>query len=248
MSPPSNNTGIPMYKNRLQEFAQKSGIQLPVYRTINEGFHHAPKYRTTVLIDGLSYTSPSVFPAIKASEQGAAKVALDNIIKNKRDDGHSLITQYPTMCKSILNEYAVKMSMEFPKYTTNQSNEKCPVFSSSLVFGGKSCTGEVAKSKKEAEQLAARKAIQLLLGSGSRNLLNEIITSKAKLCAMLPKVKDVGPSQSIVLTGVQPENSSQCPSVASPSAVNFNCGEKRKLENNNSAGKKLCQRQPQASR
>ena len=40
-----------------------------------------------------------------------------------------------------------------------------PVFDSSFVLGGKSYTGQVGRSKKEAEQLVARLAIQSLLGT-----------------------------------------------------------------------------------
>lgn len=56
------------------------------------------------------------------------------------------------------------MNLTPPLYTTPPSENPQPVFVSSLVFDGKNYTGEVAKSKKVAEQLAARSAIQSLLG------------------------------------------------------------------------------------
>ncbi|RZC77477.1 hypothetical protein C5167_001696 [Papaver somniferum] len=61
-------------------------------------------------------------------------------------------------CKSILNEYAVKMNLSKPVYTTTQL-ERVPFFISSLVFYGKTYTGPPASNKKDAERLAARKAI-----------------------------------------------------------------------------------------
>uniref|UniRef100_A0A803R8W1 DRBM domain-containing protein n=1 Tax=Cannabis sativa TaxID=3483 RepID=A0A803R8W1_CANSA len=41
-----------MHKNRLQEFTHKSYIPLPVYQTINEGYQHMPKFRSTVIVNG----------------------------------------------------------------------------------------------------------------------------------------------------------------------------------------------------
>ncbi|KAM3693899.1 hypothetical protein ACJW31_07G019500 [Castanea mollissima] len=132
-----------MHKNRLQEYTQRLGIQMPIYQTRNEGMQHAPKFRSTV--------------------------------------------------ESILNEFAVKMNLEKPTYNTVKLEQAgfLPVFMSTLVFNGLYHTGELGRSKKEAEQLAARAAIIFLLGnSGSGIVLSEIIKSKDKLYAALHKLKD----------------------------------------------------------
>lgn len=71
----------------------------------------------------------------------------------------------PILCKSILHEYATKMNMKIPKYHTANAEDLRQVFISSFVFGGQTYTGEVAKSKKVAEQLVARAAIRSLLGT-----------------------------------------------------------------------------------
>ncbi|KAF5942912.1 hypothetical protein HYC85_020554 [Camellia sinensis] len=69
-----------MYKNRLQEYTQKSSIPLPVYEAINEGgIPHEPRFRSTVRVDGASYTSHDVFSQRKAAEQDVARGALDGI-------------------------------------------------------------------------------------------------------------------------------------------------------------------------
>ncbi|CAL5349163.1 unnamed protein product [Camellia sinensis] len=69
-----------MYKNRLQEYTQKSSIPLPDYETINEeGVPHEPRFRSTVRVDGASYTSHDVFSQRKAAEQYVSRVALDGI-------------------------------------------------------------------------------------------------------------------------------------------------------------------------
>ncbi|KAJ1380297.1 Double-stranded RNA-binding domain, partial [Sesbania bispinosa] len=80
-------------KNRLQELAQKSSIALPLYQTINEGDQHAPKYRSTVFVDGVSYTSQLTFPQRKAAEQEVARLALESLPKKIRDEGHSLVSE-----------------------------------------------------------------------------------------------------------------------------------------------------------
>ncbi|KAB1222261.1 Double-stranded RNA-binding protein 4 [Morella rubra] len=153
-----------MHKNRLQEYAQRSAIPLPVYQTVNEGSQHAPQFRSTVLVDGASYTSPNTFSHRKAAEQDVAKIALANILQKIKEEGCPLILQDTVFCKSILNEFAVKMNLEMPTYSTIQPEGLLPTFISSLVFSGESYTGEAGRNKKEAEQLAARAVILSLLG------------------------------------------------------------------------------------
>ncbi|KAJ6309439.1 hypothetical protein OIU77_015236 [Salix suchowensis] len=94
-------------------------------------------------------------------------------------------------CKSILNEFAVKVNREKPTYNSVQLPGPLPVFTSTLVFDGVSYTGDTGRSKKEAEQLAARTVILSLLGnSWSTKTLYKIIQSKSKLHAALDRVKD----------------------------------------------------------
>ncbi|KAI9073580.1 hypothetical protein K1719_044484 [Acacia pycnantha] len=80
--------GIPehLYKNRLQEYAQASGMTLPSYETTNEGSAHAPKFWSTVLVGGNYYTSRNVFSVRKAAEQDAAKLAYEEIVSKIKDE------------------------------------------------------------------------------------------------------------------------------------------------------------------
>ncbi|WVY89531.1 hypothetical protein V8G54_035045 [Vigna mungo] len=167
-----------MYKNHLQEFTLRSGNEFPVYQTINEGVLHTPKFRSTVHVAGMSYTSKSTFPQKKAAEQDVARLALEAILEKTRKDGPSLISP---LCKSIMNEYATKLHIEGPSYNTVQQQQSgLPVFTSSLVFNGTSYTGDLAKTKKEAEQSAAQAAILSIMGdSRSGSKLIEIIKSKS---------------------------------------------------------------------
>ncbi|XP_024024283.1 double-stranded RNA-binding protein 1 [Morus notabilis] len=198
-----------MHKNRLQECTHKLNIPLPIYQTINEGFEHAPQFRATVLVDGAKYTSQKTFSTRKAAEQDVAELALKYISQKKPDDGFPrgfpdalpLIHKDTVFCKSILNEFATKMSMEMPTYNTIKPEGLLPVFNSSLVFNGASYTGGAGKNKKEAEQLAARTVILSLLGdSRMGRVLYDIITSKVKLYAALHKVSNLSTIPSMANT------------------------------------------------
>ncbi|KAI5684367.1 hypothetical protein M9H77_05595 [Catharanthus roseus] len=178
------------FKNKLQEYTQKAPTQLPVYQTVNEGTQHAPQFRCTVLVDGTYYKSPNTFPQRKGAEQDAARVALDDINQKIKDDGRPLICEDTTFCKSILNEYAVKIHVERPMYRTSQLEGHLPVFVSSVDFNGVSYSGGTGRNKKEAEQLAARAAILSALDSDPSQTISSIIKSKLKLYATLNKTKD----------------------------------------------------------
>nr|POF24872.1 hypothetical protein CFP56_26261 [Quercus suber] len=84
---------------------------------------------------------------------------------------HELIDKI--FCKSILNEFAIKMNQERPTYKIVKQEQEgfLPVFTSTLVFNGLYYTGEVGNS-------------------GSGTVLSEIIKSKDKLYAALHKLKD----------------------------------------------------------
>lgn len=68
------------------------------------------------------------------------------------------------LCKSILSEYTDKMNLSKPIYKTKLHVRSVPSSQSTLIFDGVVYTGEVSRTKKEAEQMAARAAILSLLG------------------------------------------------------------------------------------
>ncbi|KAJ0989108.1 hypothetical protein J5N97_007464 [Dioscorea zingiberensis] len=183
---PARNPEQFTHKNKLQEHAQKSAIPLPVYHTTCEGTQHAPRFRSVVVIDGVEFVSSGMFSNRKEAEQDVARVALEGIYSKTKQDGIHLIYHDKIFCKSILNEYATKVNLNRPIYTTVQSESLIPMFVSTLVFGGKSYTGGAGKNKKEAEQLAARAAIEFILSSSdTRTLMSQIIKSKSRLYATI---------------------------------------------------------------
>ncbi|KAI8020360.1 Double-stranded RNA-binding protein 4 [Camellia lanceoleosa] len=189
----SSTTNLPehlMYKNRLQEYTQRSAIDLPVYNTIKVEGQNPPRFRSTVLVNGAYYTSPCTFSNRKAAEQDVAKIALDGTAQRIKDEVCCLIPKDTVFCKSILNEYAVKPGV-------------ASSFVSSLIFNGVMYTGEAGRNKKEAEQLThgllsylfwvslLNLYLQVHYNSDPGTVIFEIIKSKFRLYAALHKVKDL---------------------------------------------------------
>ncbi|CDO98369.1 unnamed protein product [Coffea canephora] len=248
-SKPEHDYGV--YKNLLQEYAQKSGLPLPLYNIENEGFPHAPKFRSSVIIDETKFTSKFTFPDRRAAEQDVAKLAYEAIVKdNKTLTGGPHIYQNLRFCKLIVYEYATKTGLGVPEYnTTLAEGPPRPVFVSSFVLGGKSYTGQVGRSKKEAEQLVARLAIQSLLETASQGSdsgkLTEIIKSKERLFATLSAKKNSENQGTKTLSVHQSSNAgnlSQQQASIQTGIISYNPGSctvtcakgwtKRKVENN----------------
>ncbi|OWM86113.1 hypothetical protein CDL15_Pgr010937 [Punica granatum] len=174
------------YKNRLQELAHKSSLPTPAYSTVNEGLGHLPRFRATVVVDGKSYTSPRTFLHRKEAEQDVARIAYEILLEKVNNEQLPPVHEDLIFSKSIMNEFATKMHLEMPTYMTRQLEGETPLFESSLIFNSVTYPACVGKNKKEAEQLAARAAIQSLRGkSESEALLAPIIKSKARVYASL---------------------------------------------------------------
>lgn len=93
-----------MYKNKLQEQAQKSDLPLPIYQNFNEGFHHAPRFRSTVVVGNKKYISQKTYPDRRAAEQEAAKLAFGSISENIKKEDYSSV--YEVRCSLILISYS----------------------------------------------------------------------------------------------------------------------------------------------
>ncbi|PPD66658.1 hypothetical protein GOBAR_DD36464 [Gossypium barbadense] len=77
-----------MYKNQLQELAQRSCFNLPSYTCIREGPDHAPRFKTTVNFNGETFESPHYCSTLRLAEHSAAEVALQSL--SSRGPSHSL--------------------------------------------------------------------------------------------------------------------------------------------------------------
>ena len=77
-----------MYKNQLQELAQRSCFNLPSYTCIREGPDHAPRFKAIVNFNGESFESPHYCSTLRQAEHAAAEVALNSL--SSRGPSHSI--------------------------------------------------------------------------------------------------------------------------------------------------------------
>ncbi|KAL1201385.1 Double-stranded RNA-binding protein 2 [Cardamine amara subsp. amara] len=149
-----------MYKNQLQELAQRSCFGLPSYTCIREGPDHAPRFKATVNFNGEIFESPQYCSTLRQAEHSAAEVAL-NALSN-RGPSHSLaarILDETGVYKNLLQEIAQRVGAPLPRYTTFRSGlGHQPVFTGTVELAGITFTGDPAKNKKQAEKNAAMAA------------------------------------------------------------------------------------------
>ncbi|TYJ41822.1 hypothetical protein E1A91_A03G046500v1 [Gossypium mustelinum] len=149
-----------MYKNQLQELAQRSCFNLPSYTCIREGPDHAPRFKATVNFNGETFESPHYCSTLRQAEHSAAEVALQSL--SNRGPSHSLaarILDETGVYKNLLQEIAQRVGASLPQYTTFRSGlGHLPIFTGTVELAGIRFTGEPAKNKKQAEKNAAMAA------------------------------------------------------------------------------------------
>ncbi|KAL6980362.1 Double-stranded RNA-binding protein 6 [Sarracenia purpurea var. burkii] len=199
-----------MYKNQLQELAQRSCFNLPSYTCIREGPDHAPRFKAAVNFNGETFESPSFCTTLRQAEHSAAEVALNAL--STRGPSHSLaarILDETGVYKNLLQEVSQRVAESLPIYTTFRSGVgHLPVFSCTVELAGVRFTGEMAKNKKQAEKnaaMAAWSSLKLLVqqseSSSSKKVYNDeqehVAVSRA-LQNFLRKAKLFGVSFPIV--------------------------------------------------
>ncbi|XP_076946931.1 double-stranded RNA-binding protein 2-like [Bidens hawaiensis] len=149
-----------MYKNQLQELAQRSCFNLPSYVSIREGPDHAPRFKATVNFNGETYECPNYCTTLRQAEHSAAEVALNALAS--RGPSNSLaarILDETGVYKNLLQEVSQRVGASLPTYTTVRSGlGHLPVFTCTVELAGCTFTGEPAKNKKQAEKNAAMSA------------------------------------------------------------------------------------------
>ncbi|KAK6137964.1 hypothetical protein DH2020_028290 [Rehmannia glutinosa] len=149
-----------MYKNQLQELAQRSCFNLPSYTCIREGPDHAPRFKAAVNFNGDTFESPSYCSTLRQAEHSAAEVALNAL--SSRGPSSSLaarILDETGVYKNLLQEVSQRVGASLPAYTTFRTGlGHLPVFTCTVQLAGVIFTGEPAKNKKQAEKNAAMAA------------------------------------------------------------------------------------------
>ncbi|KAK9070247.1 hypothetical protein SSX86_010647 [Deinandra increscens subsp. villosa] len=148
-----------MYKNQLQELAQRSCFNLPSYTCIREGPDHAPRFRATVNFNGETYESPNYCTTLRQAEHSAAEVALSELACQGPNSLAARILDETGVYKNLLQEVSQRVGASLPTYTTSRSGlGHLPVFTGTVELAGCIFTGEPAKNKKQAEKNAAMSA------------------------------------------------------------------------------------------
>ncbi|XP_019157490.1 PREDICTED: uncharacterized protein LOC109154071 isoform X2 [Ipomoea nil] len=141
-----------MYKNLLQQYAQKQNITLPEYSCETEGPKHSRRFRSKVAFGGKVFESQEFFSTLKEAEQTVAKIALEALSPQETQKGAGLY-------KTLLQQLEQKQGGLFPVYKTIQSGPTHDAtFMATVAVGGETYQGQVAKSKKQAEMSAAEVA------------------------------------------------------------------------------------------
>ncbi|KAK7337857.1 hypothetical protein VNO77_18445 [Canavalia gladiata] len=146
-----------MYKNRLQELAQRSCFNLPAYSCIREGPDHAPRFKATVNFNGETFESPTFCSTLRQAEHAAAEVALNTLAQ--RGPSRALaarVLDETGVYKNLLQETAHRAGLNLPVYTTIRSGPgHGPNFSCTVEIAGMHFTGDPARTKKQAQKNAA---------------------------------------------------------------------------------------------
>ncbi|KAL5770754.1 hypothetical protein ACOSP7_014908 [Xanthoceras sorbifolium] len=153
-----------MYKNQLQELAQRSCFNLPSYSCIREGPDHAPRFKAAVNFNGETFESPTFCSTLRQAEHAAAEVALNTLASRGPSRAlASRVLDETGVYKNLLQETAHKAGLNLPVYTTVRTGPgHVPVFSCTVELAGMSFTGEPARTKKQAQKNAAMTAWSVL--------------------------------------------------------------------------------------
>ncbi|XP_077250421.1 double-stranded RNA-binding protein 3-like isoform X2 [Tasmannia lanceolata] len=184
-----------MYKNQLQELAQRSCFNLPSYACIREGPDHAPRFRASVNFNGEIFEGPSYCTTLRQAEHAAAEVALNTL--STRGPSRSLaarVLDETGVYKNLLQETAHRAGLNLPVYITVRSGPgHLPVFTCTVELATMNFTGEPAKTKKQAEKNAAMAAWSALkqppnLGSLGQIPNKEIVSNEEQEQVVVARV------------------------------------------------------------
>ncbi|CAH9074586.1 unnamed protein product [Cuscuta europaea] len=147
----------PIYKNWLQQYAQKQGITLPEYCCEAQGPPHDRHFKPKVAFAEKVYESQQFFRTLKEAEQAAAKIVIEALSPHEIQKGGGLY-------KNLLQEAVQKLGFLSPMYKTIQGGPPHNAsFVTTVQVGDETYEGQTAKSKKLAEMNAAEIAYNTLI-------------------------------------------------------------------------------------
>ncbi|KAA8527490.1 hypothetical protein F0562_034795 [Nyssa sinensis] len=149
-----------MYKNQLQELAQRSCFNLPSYSCVREGPDHSPHFKAKVNFNGEIFDSPTFCSTLRQAEHTAAEVALKTLsVQGPSSALAARVLDETGVYKNLLQETAHRAGLKLPVYITVRAGPgHVPLFNCTVELAGMSFIGEPAKTKRQAQKKAAMTA------------------------------------------------------------------------------------------
>ncbi|CAA2976090.1 Hypothetical predicted protein [Olea europaea subsp. europaea] len=148
----NENLDLPeKFKKKLQIFAERKDLSLPVYHVERED-PRAPCVKATVSVGEDRFVSQGLYKTSEEAEDAAAQIALLSL-------STEALQEDPLSYKNLLQELAQEEGFFLPMYTTIVAGQPHnQTFISSVEIEGENFRGVEAKSKKVAELNAAKAA------------------------------------------------------------------------------------------
>ncbi|KAK4339181.1 hypothetical protein RND71_040643 [Anisodus tanguticus] len=142
------------YKMKLQIYAKRKKLGVPVYHSKRKSSSRDIYFEATVEVAGQLFKSPGAY---KTAEDAVAQLALMKLVTVAFEKSNT------SSCKSFLQELAQHDEFCLPDYKTISVGERHNLkFFSSVEIEGEIFHGDGAKSKKQAEENAAKVAYTAL--------------------------------------------------------------------------------------
>ncbi|KAL5720343.1 hypothetical protein ACHQM5_013020 [Ranunculus cassubicifolius] len=140
-----------MYKTKLQEICHQRLWSLPTYSSIKDGPDHYPRFRASVVVNGISFDSSDFCKSSKEAQTEAAKVAFHHFNLNASPNS-SVPSSIASSSASSIETVVVK----------NEVSSNCMVYgSSSGVSDGRELADVNHVYKSQLQNYAQKKSLGL---------------------------------------------------------------------------------------
>ncbi|KAF3796151.1 Double-stranded RNA-binding protein 1 [Nymphaea thermarum] len=147
-----------MFKNRLQEYCQRNSWGFPKYTITKGGPDHNPKFKATVVVNGVAYEVQGFHKSSKDAQNEAARVVFESLVDA---DQSSSDEEMQLNYKSYLQEFVQGRRWSSPVYAhVREGPSHAPRFNVTVTVEGKSFRSpDFFGTVREAEHDAARIAL-----------------------------------------------------------------------------------------
>ncbi|KAH0724564.1 hypothetical protein KY284_000429 [Solanum tuberosum] len=182
------------YKTKLQMYAKRKNLGVPVYRNKRMSSAQGLYFEATVTVAGELFKSPRAYKTAEEAEESVAQYALMKLITVALEKSNT------GSYKSFLQELAQQEEICLPRYKTIRAGEPHNLtFFSSVEIEAEIFNGDGAKSKKQAEENAAKVAYTALTKCKSIYAGN-LSTVSAELEGEIVKTEPIMESLSISIS------------------------------------------------